>query len=433
MRIYAILLLLFCAIQSLEASAQNTKWVRLEKKMLPEDIGGLEVPLTHSDKFADFKGISTYKQDSIWMGRIILNPKQYYFDRLKESKTAEDKSRYLAYIEKTRIDTTQLSRKPLKTFIGVLSVAEGNFKTIIVDADNDHDFSNEIKISYPLNTNNFYYDNLRKSLTHDVTYEYFVNGTIRKQTESIQIIPYDKAYTEVVKSDTVKNTFFKISSYLVGKLNVGDMDLEVNVLRKNPISVKEGVSEYTFNIVPVTERRVFYNWITDGENFKLADKIFTVLEMSRDSILVQYRNTSANDFGWQTGDYMPDFLREKYEINFSKKFVFLNFWGSWCGPCIKELPQLSDLSVDNEYVLNIINVANESVAKDFPKATKIIDSYSRKWKNFYEIINSSESLSTKLNVSSFPTIIVLDTQGKIVAREIGFGNIDKLKKMFNLN
>ena len=414
------------------AIAQDSVWVRMEKKNLPEYIRGYQMPLIHTTDTSGYIGIPSMGQDSVWLGRIIMNRKQYIFDKYKAALSEKSKDLYLDYIKKNKIDTTELYHKELKTYVGVLSMYGQNQKTIIVDTDNDHDFSDETKISYSLTNYKPYYNNIRKSQVHQVFYEEYVNGQIYIKNEFLKLAPFDKDYTFKVLSDTLKNTFYNLDSYLLGKFKNGDSVTELNALRRNYNFITDDIQDYDFNLVSDKEKLIAYNWINAGANIKLGDKIMTVLEMSVDSILVKYRDITAEDFGWQIGDYVPERTFKKYKMDVAKKYVFLNFWGSWCIPCIKEIPRLKDLYEKNAPLIDLINIANEKLESDFPKARQIVDEENLNWRNFYELIDLNTSLSKALNVNSYPTMLVLNNQGKILAREIGFGNIERLIKMFDM-
>ncbi|OOG19691.1 hypothetical protein BWD42_07235 [Sphingobacterium sp. CZ-UAM] len=98
------------------------------------------------------------------------------------------------------------------------------------------------------------------------------------------------------------------------------------------------------------------------------------------------------------------------------KFYLVDFWGSWCSPCIADFPavrRLRDTYPDDLHVLGIAldkeaawRNAVEYHALDFP-----------------QILNGSAELDfvARLNVTGFPTKILVDPNGKIVYRTSGGG------------
>jgi len=71
--------------------------------------------------------------------------------------------------------------------------------------------------------------------------------------------------------------------------------------------------------------------------------------------------------GWKKGNLAPDFKfktvdsNEKRLSDYEGKIVFLHFWGSWCKPCRREIPQIESLykQIDNPDIEFILLNMNE--------------------------------------------------------------------------
>jgi thiol-disulfide isomerase/thioredoxin len=96
------------------------------------------------------------------------------------------------------------------------------------------------------------------------------------------------------------------------------------------------------------------------------------------------------------------------------KVVVLDFWATWCGPCRVQQPLYEEVKKsfgtrDDLVFLNINTDEDQSVVKPFLDQNK--------WsKNVY----FEDGLGSLLRVSSIPTTIILDRQGRIFSRMNGF-------------
>ena len=100
------------------------------------------------------------------------------------------------------------------------------------------------------------------------------------------------------------------------------------------------------------------------------------------------------------------------------KVVFVNFWATWCAPCIAEMPSiqaLSDRFKDNdEVVFVMINVEN-----DHDKATKFMD---KKEFTFPYYFPNRTQIPKVYESRSIPTTFVLNKQGYIAYKKVGMAN-----------
>jgi thiol-disulfide isomerase/thioredoxin len=97
------------------------------------------------------------------------------------------------------------------------------------------------------------------------------------------------------------------------------------------------------------------------------------------------------------------------------KVVLLDFWTTWCVPCKREVPVLEKLHTefhDSGLELVSINVDEEQAAvRDFVQSVGVP----------YPVVplGSSNDLVSMLSVNAFPTVVLIDREGKIVSYEVG--------------
>lgn len=111
-------------------------------------------------------------------------------------------------------------------------------------------------------------------------------------------------------------------------------------------------------------------------------------------------------------------------IDYMGKWIFIDFWGTWCSPCIEEYPELQrffmEMSTEYPDRLKIITVANRTTfedASDFMKKN-----------NYTTPFYIADGIPERLyNVESFPTKVLITPRGKYIKIPYGKGWADKVK------
>ena len=94
--------------------------------------------------------------------------------------------------------------------------------------------------------------------------------------------------------------------------------------------------------------------------------------------------------------------------NFRGKVVLLDFWATWCGPCIRELPALKAIYEKHKHSTDFALISISSDANDETVA-KFVEENKMPWIHIREI----EELQSKYNVSGIPHYTVIDRNGMI--------------------
>ncbi|MEB8330169.1 TlpA disulfide reductase family protein [Flavobacteriaceae bacterium KMM 6897] len=99
------------------------------------------------------------------------------------------------------------------------------------------------------------------------------------------------------------------------------------------------------------------------------------------------------------------------------KVIFMNFWATWCPPCIAEMPSIDKLhkEMGDEVVFVML-----SLDKDFQKAK---DFDKRKGYDL-PIYALGSNLPTMYQSSSIPTTFVIDSKGYLVLEHKGMADYD---------
>ncbi len=99
--------------------------------------------------------------------------------------------------------------------------------------------------------------------------------------------------------------------------------------------------------------------------------------------------------------------------DFRGKWVIIDFWGSWCGWCIKGFPKLKEVYEANKDRLEVFGVDNG----DTPEAWKAaVAKYSLPWINVYNAGSNdrfANDVLAEYGVQGFPTKVIVNPEGKI--------------------
>ncbi len=132
----------------------------------------------------------------------------------------------------------------------------------------------------------------------------------------------------------------------------------------------------------------------------------------------------ANQFKPQEGYLAPRFSLRNLKGNLeglddhSGKVIFVNFWATWCVPCVKEMPSFENLY--RRYRSQGLTLL--AVSLDKGDSTKVQE-FADKYKLSFPILLDTEGVAEKLFPSfSIPFSYVIDKQGRVVARVDGAKN-----------
>jgi len=133
---------------------------------------------------------------------------------------------------------------------------------------------------------------------------------------------------------------------------------------------------------------------------------------------------TLNDF-----DYKWNYKTLQGEaVNFEShkgKVVFLNFWATWCPPCVAEFPAIEDLYTQYGNEVEFILISNESAS--------VVESFVQKEAHKAPVYIKNDPFPPLLSPKAFPTTYVISKSGKIVLEKTGAAkwNSESVKTIIN--
>jgi thiol-disulfide isomerase/thioredoxin len=135
--------------------------------------------------------------------------------------------------------------------------------------------------------------------------------------------------------------------------------------------------------------------------------------------------------GIKTGQRAPEFLARDSEGNavklsdFRGKVVLLDFWATWCGPCVMSIPHEKQLV--KKFEGKPFVMIGVSLDRSADALNRFLSINPLPWRNIYE---GAEELSDVWEVSAVPTFVLIDHEGIVRGRWEGadLENVEKRLK-----
>lgn len=136
------------------------------------------------------------------------------------------------------------------------------------------------------------------------------------------------------------------------------------------------------------------------------------------------------------GKIAPDFTLKALsgsdlELNsIQNKYLVLDFWGSWCGWCIKGFPKMKEYYNKYKNQIEIIGVACNDTEDKWKKS---VEENKLNWLHVINDKDINKDVSVMYGIQAYPTKIILDKNKKIIAKFSGesedfYEKLDELMK-----
>ncbi|SEN03525.1 Thiol-disulfide isomerase or thioredoxin [Nitrosospira multiformis] len=114
--------------------------------------------------------------------------------------------------------------------------------------------------------------------------------------------------------------------------------------------------------------------------------------------------------------------------DFKGKWVLVNFWATWCPPCLKEIPDLVSLYESRKKDIMVIGVAMDYRNPD------VVLKHAKRLSVTYPIVLGDQELARQVGpVSMLPTTYVFDPEGKPAVYKIGIVSREALEEFMREN
>ncbi len=110
--------------------------------------------------------------------------------------------------------------------------------------------------------------------------------------------------------------------------------------------------------------------------------------------------------------------------DYKGKVVLVNFWATWCAPCLAEMPELEKLQ--REYKKRGLQIVGVSHPTD--KAPDVIKAIKRLRVSYPILLGDKETLSVFKVSDILPVTVIIDRDGKVRGRILGILEPDEFEE-----
>lgn len=129
------------------------------------------------------------------------------------------------------------------------------------------------------------------------------------------------------------------------------------------------------------------------------------------SVVNEKKQIILADYNWK----LVDINGSTFNLEEAKgKVVFINFWATWCPPCIAEMPSLQKLYDDYQDKIVFLLVSNES--------SEVINGFIKEKGYSFQVYGSLSKPPKDLETRSIPRTFLIDKNGAIIMDKNGAAN-----------
>jgi thiol-disulfide isomerase/thioredoxin len=220
----------------------------------------------------------------------------------------------------------------------------------------------------------------------------------------------------VISSNRV-SMVFTASFRVEGHVQIGGWQTKVSM----PYDAADNAAAIRRGLIEFDGKSTFIN--NEDVVFHVGDRYVSIASAdfaARTFVLKEHPAEDYRIIDYKPGALLPDFSFVDMEgktrklSDFRGQHVLLDFWGTWCGPCIRDLPELQALRKEvRDRGFEIIGMDLEHDKSD-ADVRAFLTERGVDWPNTSPA-SVKELIQSRFRIMGFPTMILVDPEGRVLA------------------
>jgi thiol-disulfide isomerase/thioredoxin len=426
-----MLLKLYIALLLILALTIKAIGQRIEINLKASDTSVVQTP-TRPFSNTSFLATNPLVKYPNWsLRRIAYYNVQAMYENLPDNPVR--KKLFKEFLERYEVDSSYLTKQKIPENYIYLTTAldkDGN-KHIIIDANNNHDFNDDHE--YVFNTQN------KMMPVFNALVKYYDGYSIREADVPLQIDNYNLLFdADHYKSDIERKLDLSINVLLInktGNIVLNNQTFKVNILKYDKLHPKS-IFEINIQKFPFDKKNNNGYKYKSSDTLEIADRLYKVTSLEDNKLFIKLLGKSKIKNA-ETGTFAPEIISTDIKTNtpFSLaaqkgKYVLIDFWGSWCVPCIRLIPEMKRLNEKYKSRIQFVSVAYDR-SNDLKKVQKLIEEKKMTWVQLLDDRNSKNGIIDQFKVNEFPTCLLIDPAGKVIYRGLSDDGLKELISFFD--
>jgi thiol-disulfide isomerase/thioredoxin len=373
-----------------------------------------------------------------------INPEQGVVDRFYDKKMNTTDSFLFKSINLKNYSNIKIKNKMI--FLSGRT-SDNKSKVIIPDRNFNLDFTDDTILIFDLNKkskNQGEFDNF-DGVDLNIRYEGYHQNKIFEKNTNVKIYHHDPKVGRIYGNPNDKDfvMFIRANNVLVGNATIGNTC--IHFMAQPEVAIDDYSKNFSLEYYNCDEKdyKKSGHYLTKDSTLKINDAYYeTNISKFGDSLfLTEVYEIQRRDLPDQTV-INKAFSIPKKKINginqiqisdFKNQFVLLNFWGPWCTPCLKEMPDVKDLN--NKLDSNKVKLIGIACDMNFNTVQSYLKTKQYSWVQTFECISpqNENNWSYMFKVSEYPNWILFNLDKQIIFKgNLSIKKITEILKSNNL-